>query len=129
MQKTSVPKWLSLNIFLWGGVTMAFGGGHNFETMMALRFLLGILESCANPGFLIITAMWYTREEQPIRIGYWAICGGLSHSFGGLFAYGVGHIQGSLGDSWRYQFIVIGAISSAWGLFMFFALADDSQRA
>ncbi len=128
MQKLSVAKWMSANLFIWGGITAALGGCNSFAPFAVLRFILGALESCSTPAFLLITAMWYTTEEQPVRIGYWSTFLGLANALGGLLAYGIGHIQGSL-QSWRYQFILIGSVSSAWGLFMFFMLAENALSA
>jgi MFS family permease len=128
MQKISVSKWMSVNIFIWGGICMALGGCNNFQSLAALRFILGMLESCSTPAYLLITSMWYTIEEQPIRIGYWSTFLGLANSFGGLLGYGIGHINGSL-SSWRYQFIVVGSFSSAWGLFTYFFLAESPVSA
>jgi len=128
MQKVSVSKWLAGNIIIWGGVTMALGGCPTFPSFAALRFVLGALESCSTPAYLLITAMWYKIEEQPIRIGYWSTFLGLANAFGGLLAFGIGHIHGSL-QSWRYQFIIIGAISMAWGMFMFFTLSENAVSA
>lgn len=107
---------------------MALGGCNSFAPFAALRVILGALESCSTPAYLLLTAMWYKTEEQPIRIGYWSTFLGLANALGGLLAYGIGHIHGALA-SWKYQFIVIGAISSAWGIFMFFTLAESPVTA
>ncbi|TKA82447.1 hypothetical protein B0A49_00046 [Cryomyces minteri] len=123
MQKYSVAKWLSANIFIWGGICMALGGAQSFPALAALRFILGMLESCSTPEFLLLTAMWYKVDEQPIRIGYWSTFLGLANAFSGLLAYGIGHVHGGLA-TWRYQFIIVGAFSAAWGLVMFFTLAE-----
>jgi MFS family permease len=128
MQKLSVSKWLSANVFVWGGICMALGGCNNFSALAALRFILGMLESCSTPAYLLLTAMWYTIEEQPIRIGYWSTFLGLANSFGGLLGYAIGNVHGSL-DQWRYQFIIVGAFSSAWGLIMYFLLAESPVTA
>ncbi|KAK3637722.1 hypothetical protein LTR22_018123 [Elasticomyces elasticus] len=128
MQKISVSKWLASNIIVWGGITMALGGCNNFAEFAALRVVLGALESCSTPAYLLITAMWYTIEEQPIRIGYWSTFLGLANAFGGLLAYGIGHLHGKL-ESWRYLFIIIGAVSSGWGICMFFGLAENALSA
>ncbi|GAA92871.1 MFS allantoate transporter [Aspergillus luchuensis IFO 4308] len=128
MQKLSVSKWLSVNIFIWGGVTMALAACTHFQPFLGLRFVLGALESCSTPAYLLITATWYTIEEQPIRIGWWSTFLGIANAFGGLLAFAIGHIQGNLA-SWQYQFIIIGAISSVWGIFMFFTLADGPSTA
>ncbi|KAJ5771365.1 uncharacterized protein N7511_003416 [Penicillium nucicola] len=128
MQKLPVSQWLSGNIILWGGITMALAGCDRFDSFLGLRFLLGALESCSTPAYLLITATWYTVEEQPIRIGWWSAFLGVANSFGGLLAFAIGHIEGSLA-SWQYQFIIIGAISSIWGIFMFFNLAENPSAA
>ncbi|KAJ5985946.1 hypothetical protein N7522_013142 [Penicillium canescens] len=128
MQKLPVSKWLSGNIILWGGITMALAGCSHFDSFLGLRFVLGVLESCSTPAYLLITATWYTVEEQPIRIGWWSTFLGIANSFGGLLAFAIGHIDGSLA-SWQYQFIIIGAISSVWGIFMFFNLAENPSSA
>jgi MFS family permease len=128
MQKLPVSKWLSGNIILWGGITMALAGCGHFDSFLGLRFVLGALESCSTPAYLLITATWYTVEEQPIRIGWWSTFLGIANSFGGLLAFAIGHINGPLA-SWQYQFIIIGAISSFWGIFMFFKLAQSPSSA
>lgn len=72
---------------------------------MAVRFLLGVAEATITPAFVYVTAMWYTREEIPVRTGIWFA----GNSFGGfatsLIAYGVGHIEKPL-TSWQWLFIV-----------------------
>lgn len=128
MQKVSVAKWLSVNIFIWGGLTMAQGGVNSFSAFAGIRFLMGMLESCSTPSFLLMTGMWYTFEEQPVRIGWWSTFLGLAVAFGGLLGYGIGNIDGDL-QSWRYQFIIIGATSCGWGIFMFFTLAENALSA
>jgi Major Facilitator Superfamily len=129
MQRVSVSRWLAGNVFLWGGICMALGGCNNFSALAALRFILGMLESCSTPAYLLLTAMWYKVEEQPIRIGYWSTFLGLANSFGGLLAYGIGNIHGAHLETWRYQFIIVGCISSVWGLIMYFFLAESPVTA
>ncbi|KAJ5455677.1 MFS general substrate transporter [Penicillium daleae] len=128
MQKLPISKWLSVNLFLWGAITMALAACGGFKSFLALRFLIGALESCSTPAYLLITATWYTVEEQPIRIGWWSTFLGVANSFGGLLAFAVGHIKGSL-ESWQYQFIFIGAITCAWAIFMAFTLAERPSTA
>ncbi|KAJ5629108.1 MFS general substrate transporter [Penicillium lividum] len=128
MQKLPVSKWLSINLFLWGGVTMALAACGDFRSFLGLRFLIGALESCSTPAYLLMTATWYTIEEQPIRIGLWSMFLGVANSFGGLLAFALAHIKGSL-ESWQYQFVFIGAISCSWAVIMFFTLAEHPSTA
>jgi len=55
---------------------------------------------------MLITSMWYTRKEQPVRIGLWYTANGFGIALGGLLGYGIGHIRGAL-PSWKYEFLVM----------------------
>jgi MFS family permease len=89
-----------------GALLMIQAVCHNFATLAVLRALGGALEGCADPAFLLITSMWYTREEQPIRIGIWHSGYGVGVALGGLLGYAIGHIKGAL-PSWKYEFLVM----------------------
>jgi MFS family permease len=128
MQKLPAGKWMAGNIIIWGVACAAMGACSSFGSLAALRFILGMLESCSTPAFLLITAMFYTVEEQPIRIGYWSTFLGLASAMGGLIAFGIGQIQGGLAN-WRFQFIIVGVVSSAWGVVLFFLIADNPTNA
>ncbi|KAJ5089117.1 hypothetical protein N7532_007801 [Penicillium argentinense] len=124
----STGKYLGANIFMWGVFLMIQAACNSFETLAVLRALGGAAEACADPAFMLITSMWYTRREQPVRIGLWYTANGFGIALGGLLGYGIGHIKGAL-PSWKYEFIVIGALCSAWGIVMFIFLPDSPVTA
>ncbi|KAF4308488.1 Major facilitator superfamily [Botryosphaeria dothidea] len=128
LQRFPVGKYLGFNIFLWGVLLMAQAGAKNFGTLAALRALSGAAEACADPAFMLITCMWYTRRQQPVRIGLWYTANGFGIALGGLLGYGIGQIRGSLA-SWKYEFLIIGALCSIWGIVMFFFLPDSPVTA
>ncbi|KAJ4348752.1 uncharacterized protein N0V89_010130 [Didymosphaeria variabile] len=72
--------------------------------------------------------MWYTRRQQPVRIGLWYTANGFGIALGGLLGYAIGHIKGAL-PSWKYEFLIIGALCSAWGIIMFIMLPDSPVNA
>lgn len=78
----------------------------NFTTLAVLRALSGAAEACADPAFMLITSMWYTRREQPVKMGLWYTANGFGIALGGLLGYGIGNIDGAL-PSWKYEFIVM----------------------
>jgi MFS family permease len=82
---------------------------NSFATLGVLRALGGAAEACSDPGFMLITSMWYTRREQPVRIGLGYTANGFGIALGGLLGYGIGHIRGAL-PSWKYEFLVMYAI-------------------
>jgi len=68
--------------------------------------------------------MFYTRAEQPSRISTWYAFNGIGVAVGGLIGYGIGQIKGALA-SWRYEFIIVGAVCSAWGVAIFLLLPNS----
>ena len=71
---------------------------------------------------------WYTRQEQPLKMGIWYSANGLGISLGGLLGYGIGQIKGALA-SWRYEFLIIGAACCAWGIVIFLFMPDNIVKA
>ncbi|KAK0225436.1 MFS general substrate transporter [Armillaria fumosa] len=124
MQKFPIAKYLAVNIFFWGVLLMAQAAVKDFKDMMVLRILSGAAESTADPAFVLITGLWYTRSQQPIRIGLWYSANGIGIALGGLLGYAIGHIKGAL-PSWRYEFLIIGALCSFWALVMFTFVPDS----
>ncbi|TGO16616.1 hypothetical protein BTUL_0026g00700 [Botrytis tulipae] len=128
MQKFPVAKYLAFNIFMWGALLMCQAAARNFTELAVLRALSGAAEGCSDSSFMIITSMWYTRREQPIRIGLWYSANGVGIALGGLIGYGIGNIRGSLA-SWRYEFLIVGACCCIWGIVLWLFLPDSPVTA
>ncbi|GAP89458.1 putative allantoate permease [Rosellinia necatrix] len=125
IMQRSPPGWyLAANIFLWGALLMAQAASRNFGTLAALRVLSGAFEAIADPAFMLITSMYYTRAEQPIRISIWYSFNGVGVAGGGLIGYGIGNIKGAL-QSWRYEFLIIGAFCTFWAIVLFFLVPNS----
>lgn len=65
----------------------------NSAGLLANRFFLGVSEAAIAPGLSVVVAMWYKRAEQPLRHGAWFLGNTFAGIFGGIVAYGIGHIQ------------------------------------
>ncbi|KAL2802178.1 major facilitator superfamily domain-containing protein [Aspergillus granulosus] len=113
LQRLPLARYLGVSIFLWGALLMIQAACHDFASLSVLRALGGALEGCADPAFLLVTSIWYTREEQPIWIG-------IQHS-----GNGVGVALGGTLHSWKYEFLVIGALCAAWGIIIFIFLPNS----
>lgn len=61
----------SLNIFVWAVALLCHAAATSFGGLFACRVFLGICEGAITPGFMIVTSMFYTRQEQSQRTGYW----------------------------------------------------------
>ncbi|KAJ3957521.1 hypothetical protein N0V92_005917 [Colletotrichum tropicale] len=104
-----IAKYLGANIFAWGTFLMLQAVAPNFTVLAVLR-----------AG----ESMWYTRREQPIKIGLWYTANGIGIALGGLLGYGIGNIKGTLA-SWKYEFIIVGALCCAWGIVIAVFLPDN----
>lgn len=109
---------------MWGVLLMAQAGSRKFVDLVVLRILSGAFEAIADPAFMLITSMFYTRAEQPWRISIWYCFNGLGVAAGGMLGFAIGHIQGSL-PSWRYEFLVVGGICSCWAITLFLVLPSS----
>jgi MFS family permease len=84
MQRCRPGWYLAFNIFMWGALLMCQAAAKNFPALAALRVLSGAFEAIADPAFMLITSMYYTREEQPSRIAAWYVWNGVGVAGGGL---------------------------------------------
>lgn len=71
MQRSPPAYYLAFNIMMWGVLLMCQAAVKNFGALAALRVLGGAFEAIADPAFMLITSMFYTRDEQPSRISAW----------------------------------------------------------
>ncbi|KAL2839032.1 major facilitator superfamily domain-containing protein [Aspergillus pseudodeflectus] len=128
LQRFPVGKYFACQVLAWGVISFLMATASNFAGLAALRFLLGAAESVQMPGFVIITSMYYTREEQPFRLIFWYATNGIAIIAGGLFAYGIGNINGTI-PLWKYPFIICGALSTCWSIVLFLALPSNPATA
>ncbi|KAF5688642.1 allantoate permease [Fusarium circinatum] len=126
MQRSPPGYYLAFNIFMWGALLMTQAAAKNFASLLALRVLSGAFEAIADPAFMLITSMYFTREEQPSRISAWYAFNGIGVAGGGLIGYAIGNIKGAL-QPWRYEFLVVGAFCSAWAIALVLLLPNSPR--
>lgn len=88
---------------------------------MALRFIMGMFEAPALATCTLITVIWYTKTEQPLRVAIWSAT--FASVYVGLLSYGVGHSSSAIA-SWRLLFLVLGSISFVLSVLMLFFFPD-----
>lgn len=106
IQKLPVGKFVSCLLFTWGLFSMVLAAAKNFGTLFAVRFLLGISESGIGPGWLILSSIFWTRDEQPLRMCIWMGCNGLADIVGAGIAVGLGSVTNTAIRSWQLIFLV-----------------------
>ncbi|KPM46441.1 hypothetical protein AK830_g32 [Neonectria ditissima] len=127
MVRYPIGKTITASIITWGVILMLTAVTLNSEGLLANRFFLGVAESAIAPGLSVLTGMWYKRSEQPLRHGAWFMGNTCAGIFGGVVAYGIGHVESIA--PWKAVFLIFGAITVAWSLALFFLLPDTPAKA
>jgi len=125
LQKFPIGRFVGIALCIWGTLLMCMVASKNFKTIMALRFLLGGAEACQGPAWMLLTSMYWTRTEQPLRMSFWLGCNGLSSLVGAGISYGLGHASTSTLAPWQLIFLVVGILSFLSGILCFFLLPSD----
>ncbi|KAF2756576.1 MFS transporter [Pseudovirgaria hyperparasitica] len=130
IQHVPIAKYLGFNIIAWGTVLAFHALTHNFAGLVAVRVLLGIFEAVCQPSFMVMSSMWYKREEQAQTVTYWYMMNGAQQIVGGLLAYCFTLIGNDKAiKSWQAIFLCYGIFSVFWGVFVLFWLPDSPMRA
>jgi MFS family permease len=80
---------LSVIVVLWGAVMIGMGFVKDWESLAALRIVLGILEAGFFPSCVYLLSTWYTRYEVGKRYSVFYILGCVASACAGILAYGV----------------------------------------
>ncbi|KAK7448781.1 hypothetical protein VKT23_013512 [Stygiomarasmius scandens] len=124
-QKTRVAKYLGVNIVVWGAVLMLHAVGTSFGAFFALRFLLGMCESCVAPILILIISMFYKKDEQATRISWFYIMNGLTQIFGGFVAYGISFTDGRVLAPYKIIYILLGGLAIIVGIAVLIWMPDS----
>ncbi|KAK6614553.1 major facilitator superfamily transporter [Botrytis cinerea] len=87
IQRVPIAKYLGINVCVWSIILSMHALCHNFEGLVVARTLLGISEAACQPIFVVLSSMWYKREEQAGVVIYWYMMNGAQQIVGGLLAY------------------------------------------
>lgn len=85
----------------WGIAQACMAACHNFRSLMAARFFLGLFEAGCLPLFSVITSQWYRRAEQPVRVAWWYGTNGLATIVAAGLSDGLAHIKSDSLKPWQ----------------------------
>ncbi|KAJ4498542.1 MFS general substrate transporter [Lentinula lateritia] len=129
LQRFPVGKWLSLNIFIWSVALCCHAACRNFRELVVVRIILGMCEGSITAGFLLVSSMFYTRNEQMLRVGYWYLMNGTAQIATGFISFGVLHIQTSGFQPWQWLMIITGILSFITAAAFWFLFPDSPTTA
>ncbi|KAH7920140.1 MFS general substrate transporter [Leucogyrophana mollusca] len=129
LQRFPVGRWMSINIFLWAVVLCCHAACNSFGGLFTVRFFLGIFEGAITPGFMIVTSMFYTREEQTRRVGYWFLMNGFAVIILGFISFGVLHTNTGSFMPWQWLMIITGIVTLITAVLFWFLFPDSPTTA
>ncbi|KZL71744.1 major facilitator superfamily transporter, partial [Colletotrichum incanum] len=130
IQKIPIAKRLAFNIIMWDVILSLHAACRNFTGLVIVRGFLGAFEAVCQPAFVLLTSMWYKREEQAATAIYWYMKNGLQQIVGGILAFGFSFIPASSSiRSWQALFMSYGIITVFWGFFVLWWMPDSPMKA
>ncbi|KIJ70204.1 hypothetical protein HYDPIDRAFT_79103 [Hydnomerulius pinastri MD-312] len=124
-QKLPLAKYLSANIIVWGIVLTCHGAANSFSAFFALRFILGMCESCVAPILILVISMFYKKDEQASRIAYFYMMLGFTQIFGGFVAYGISFYDGAALPPYKIVYFLLGGLAILVGIIVLLWFPDS----
>ena len=129
LYRVGLGKWLTLQLFLFGIVSLFQAFQTNYASFIATRFLLGMTESGFIPGGLWTLSTWYTRRETAKRVMIFYFGNQFGQASAKLLAYGILHMRGVGGKpGWFWLFALMGSFTIFCGGILGLFLPDSFQR-
>jgi len=118
----SAKKLIFVSLILWGALAAATGMVSNVDSLVVIRFMLGVVESAVMPSMLILLSQWFTKKERS-RANTFLILGNP------VTVLWMSVLSGYLIDSmgWRWMFIIQGAPGIIWA-FIWWKMIDEKPK-
>ncbi|MBE9463416.1 MFS transporter [Dyadobacter subterraneus] len=118
----SAKKLIFISLILWGALAAATGMVNNVSSLIAIRFMLGVVESAVMPSMLILLSQWFTKKERS-RANTFLILGNP------VTVLWMSVLSGYLIDSmgWRWMFIIQGVPGIIWA-FIWWKMIDEKPK-
>jgi MFS family permease len=80
---------MTIFVLCWGLSEACMAAVTDYRGLYATRFLLGLFEAGCIPLFSMLTAQWYRRSEQPLRVCAWFVTNSLATIVAAILSYGL----------------------------------------
>ena len=125
MQRFPTAKYLGVMVLLWGTIVTVTAACHSYAGLITTRVLLGCFEAAVAPSLMLITTMWYKKNEQPPRTGIWYLGTGTGTIIGSLLSYAFQHVHSASLYSWQILFLVVGLLTICIGITVVLVFPDN----
>ncbi|KAH8994727.1 MFS general substrate transporter [Lactarius hatsudake] len=123
-------RWIPSIMVAWGIVTTLMCLVKSYQGLVIARFFLGLTEGGLFPGLAYYISLWYPRQLQAKRIALLISIATVGGAFGGIFAYGIEHLEGKAGlRGWQWIFFVEGLTTVVVAILSYFFIHDYPETA
>ena len=123
-QRHSVKRLIFVGLIAWGALAASIGVLTDLRALIAVRFLLGVVESAVLPAMLLLVSRWFTKGERA-RVSSILILGNpVTVTWMSVLS---GYLANSLG--WRWMFILEGLPPIIWAFIWWRLVADRPSEA
>ncbi|KAI0415516.1 major facilitator superfamily domain-containing protein [Xylaria grammica] len=119
-------KVLAVCILIWGVLVILLTQARSFPS----AFLMGLFEASVTPGLTLMTGIWFTRKEIPLRQCIWYSSLGWSGLIGSYISTGIARLpENTTPERWEILFYILGGVTVLWSIVVWFFLPDSPSNA
>ncbi|KAF2807539.1 MFS general substrate transporter [Mytilinidion resinicola] len=100
---------------------------YNYAGALVCRLFLGIFEGLFGTGIVYYLSLWYHRSEMGVRVFWFLGPTAIAGAFGGLMAYGIGHIDSET-PIWKWLFLIEGVPGLCLGILCLWWIPDRPSK-
>jgi MFS family permease len=131
LHRFGARKWLARIMVTWGIVALLFTWVQNFEQLVALRFLLGVMEAGFFPGAILFLSLWVPARHRSKILALFYLAQPLTTVIGApLAGWLISHDGIFFGlEGWRFMFLGVSIPAIVVGIIAWFYLKDKPSDA
>ncbi|OQV01840.1 hypothetical protein CLAIMM_07131 [Cladophialophora immunda] len=128
-QRLPIGKVLTAIVLYTGSLALLFLTLSNFAGTMVLKFFYGF-QGINISVCVLLSSMWWTTEEQPLRIALWMCGASIGAIVGQALDYGAASIKGEFEKSpWKWMYLLLGSMTVAYSIFFGIYFPDSPMTA
>jgi len=131
LHKFGGRRWLARIMLTWGIISTAIAFVPNAETLIVLRFLLGVAEAGFFPGVILYLTFWFPEKQRSKAISLFMVAVPVSTAIGSTLSSLIidwGHGLFGL-EGWRVMFLIEGLPAVVLAFVCWFYLTDRPAEA